>query len=292
MKTPLRVRWRRRWFELLNALGIAQRGWFIPYRYKAQSPAPENAYPDAVFVAAEPTMLATLEVVAAYASDWASFRGRPTPPTPRFDQDWFPSIDAALLYGMVRSVRPALIVEVGSGHSTRFAAQAIHDEGLEAKIIAIDPAPRADIVKLSPIVSLQQMPLQSANFELFDELVSGDILFIDSSHVLMPGSDVDILFNRVLPMLADGVLIHIHDVVLPDPYPSVWEWRGYNEQNAVACLLTGGGFELLASSHYAQTRMRTDVARLFKEMPPSPEGAHATSIWLRKASSQAFMIAP
>jgi hypothetical protein len=285
------VRWRRRWFELLNALGIGERGWFIPYRYKTQSPTPEAPYPDVAFVAAEPTMRATLEVVAAYAKDWPNFGGRPTPPTPRFDQDWFPGIDAALLYGMIRYVRPALIVEIGSGHSTRFAARAIQDEGLQAKIIAIDPAPRADIAKLSPLVSLQQMPLQSAKFELFDELATGDILFIDSSHVLMPGSDVDILFNRVLPALAEGVLIHIHDIVLPDPYPAAWEWRGYNEQNAAACLISSGGFELLASSHYAQTRMKADVVRLFKDMPPSPEGARATSIWLRKKPSQAFMTA-
>jgi len=277
------MQWRCRWFALLQMLGVADRGWFIPYRYKAQSPAPLDAYPDKAFVAAEDVIRTTLEAAAVYCKDWTKFAGRPAPPTPRFDQDWFPGLDAALLYGFVRAERPGLIIEVGSGHSTRFAARAIQDEGFEAKIIAIDPAPRADIAKLSPLVELWEMPLQQADSAVFNALKAGDILFIDSSHVLMPGSDVDVLFNHVLPGLDDGVFIHIHDILLPNPYPLAWEWRGYNEQNAVGCLLMGGGFELLASSHYAETRMAEDVARLFADLPPSPEGALATSLWLRKS---------
>ena len=49
----------------------------------------------------------------------------------------------------------------------------------------------------------------------------------------MPGSDVDLLLNEVLPQLRPGVLIHLHDIFLPDPYPAGWAWRGYNEQVAV-----------------------------------------------------------
>ena len=55
----------------------------------------------------------------------------------------------------------------------------------------------------------------------------------NSSHILMPGSDVDILFNRVLPRLPAGALVHIHDIFLPFDYPAIWGWRNYNEQQGV-----------------------------------------------------------
>ena len=77
--------------------------------------------------------------------------------------------------------------------------------------------------------------------ETLPDLAPGDVLSIDSSHILMPGTDVDILLNRVLPALPAGVLVHIHDVFLPDDYPPAWSWRGYNEQLGVAALVQGGG---------------------------------------------------
>src|SRR5205085_11925725 len=111
---------------------------------------------------------------------------------------------------------------------------------------------------------------------------SGDILFIDSSHILMPGTDVDFLFNRVLPGLPRGVLIHVHDIFLPDDYPPEWEWRGYNEQLAVAALLQGRGFRLLWSSHYAATQMEHAVdASAARDIPLMP-GAHEASVWMVK----------
>ena len=269
-------------FQLLHAFGLGRRGWFIPYRYRGETPPVADAYPEAVFAAAEPAMRAALAMALGHAGEWPRFAERPEPPTPRFDQDWFPGLDAALLYGFVRDGAAQLIVEVGSGHSTRFAAQAIRDAGHVARIVAIDPAPRAAIEALAPIVTLRRHPLQSVGLAPFAALKAGDILFIDSSHIMMPGSDVDILFNRVLPMLPPGVLVHIHDVLLPDPYPEDWEWRGYNEQNAVACLLGGGGYEVLASSRYIETRMADLAAPLLQWLPPSPPGARATSLWLRK----------
>ena len=80
------------------------------------------------------------------------------------------------------------------------------------------------------------------------------MLLIDSSHVAVPGSDVDQLLNTVLPELATGVLVHLHDIFLPDRYPADWTWRGYNEQVAVGCLLQGGGYAVRLASHYLATR--------------------------------------
>ena len=118
--------------------------------------------------------------------------------------------------------------------------------------------------------------------DVFAPLIAGDVLFIDSSHLLMPGTDVDVLFNRVLPRLPAGVFVHIHDVFLPDAYPAAWDWRGYNEQLGVAALLQGGGFAPLWSSHYAVTRMKEQIAKSVIATLPFPEGAVESSLWLRK----------
>ena len=99
----------------------------------------------------------------------------------------------------------------------------------------------------------------------------------------MPGTDVDLLFNGVLPVLPSGVHVHIHDVYLPDAYPKAWSWRGYNEQNAAAALLSGGGYRLRWSSRYAATRMASAVAAAGLDRLALPPGAHETSLWLVKA---------
>ena len=92
---------------------------------------------------------------------------------------------------------PGRIVEIGSGHSTRFMAQAVRDGGLPTRITCIDPAPRATLRKLA--VEHRQALLRDADPGEFEALAAGDILFIDSSHIAMPGSDVDRLFLDVPP---------------------------------------------------------------------------------------------
>src|SRR5678815_1421473 len=88
---------------------------------------------------------------------------------------------------MVRATRPKRIVEVGSGHSTRFLARAVRDGGLDTEVTAIDPAPRASLAGLA--ISFLSKRVQDAGTEPFNRLESGDILFIDSSHQVRPGSD-------------------------------------------------------------------------------------------------------
>jgi predicted O-methyltransferase YrrM len=180
---------------------------------------------------------------------------------------------------LVRRHQPARIVEVGSGHSTRFLAQAIADGGFPCAFTAIDPAPRAAIDSLP--IDVQRRTVQRVDTDVFAALVAGDVLFIDSSHIMMPGTDVDVLFNRVLPGLPAGVLVHIHDVFLPDDYPSTWQWRGYNEQLAVAALLQGGRFSPMWSSRYVATRMQDAVAASVLARLPLPPGAVESSLWLR-----------
>ncbi|MGQ9366327.1 class I SAM-dependent methyltransferase [Azospirillum sp. ST 5-10] len=270
---------------LATLFGLARRGFFIPYRHAATLP-PAGAVPvyapfEALLRRCEPAFLAVLADIDRLAAALAAFDGT-APPAPRWRQDWFPRLDGAAAYALVRRHRPARIVEVGSGHSTRFLARALADEGVEAEVTCIDPQPRARLAGLA--VRHLAVPLHRAGAEPFAALRAGDVLFIDSSHILMPGTDVDVAVARILPALPEGVLLHVHDVFLPDDYPADWAWRGYNEQQAVAALLAGGGFAPLWASHYAATRMAAAVAASAAGALPLPAGARESSLWLRKTA--------
>lgn len=277
-------RTRRLRLGLSTVLGLKKRGFFIPYRYADRIP-PRAARPsydalEPAFVAAEPTFSAMLDAMDRHADALRAIGGEP-PPEPRWNQDWFPRLDAAAAYVFVRETKPARIVEVGSGHSTRFMARASRDGGLATEITTIDPQPRADIEGTGAVVV--RSTVQDAGPAPFTALAEGDILFIDSSHILMPGTDVDLLFNHVLPALPLGVMVHIHDIFLPDGYPPEWEWRGYNEQLGVAALVQGNGYRLLWSSHYAATRMAEPVSRSVAGSLDLKPGALEASLWLVKA---------
>jgi predicted O-methyltransferase YrrM len=273
----LRATLRRLRLGLATLLGFSPRGFFIPYRHAdTVSPA---AYPSLqpFFEAAEPAFRSVLADVAGLGAELRAIAQGDGPA--RFDQDWFPRLDAAAAYALVRRTGPRRILEIGSGHSTRFLARAVEDAGLATEIVCIDPAPRARIAQL-PVRHVPVL-LQHADPALFAALGAGDVLFVDSSHIAMPGTDVDRLFLEVLPRLPAGVLVHVHDVFLPDPYPPAWAWRGYNEQLLVGALIAGGGYELVWSSRWAATRMREAGGGVLGELPLAA-GAFETSLWLRK----------
>ena len=213
-----------------------------------------------------------LDAIEALAPDLGRIGSEP-PPAPRWNQDWFPRLDAAAAYAMVRTLEPKRIVEVGSGHSTRFLARAVADARLDTRITAIDPAPRASLEGLK--VRWLRQRVQDTTLDVFERLEARDILFIDSSHQLKPGSDVEFLLHRALPCLAKGVRVHFHDIFLPDPYPLAWAWRRYNEQQAVGRLI-GDGYALEFSSHQVR-RLSGVLARL-----PLKAGAIESSLWLSK----------
>ena len=203
--------------------------------------------------------------------------GDAAPPAPRWNQDWFPRLDAAAAYAMVRTLKPRRIVEVGSGHSTRFLARAVIDGGLDTRITAIDPQPRATIEKLP--VEWLRTPVQRV--AAFPPLGAGDILFIDSSHQVKPGSDVEFLLKAVLPLLPAGVHVHFHDIFIPDDYPPQWEWRRYNEQAAVGALIESNLFSVDFASHALVSRTPEKICGVLARLPLVP-GAIESSLWLTR----------
>ncbi len=271
---------------LATVLGTARKGFFIPYRHADAVPSRIASY-DALaakFAASHPAITDHIAAIERFAAELEAIGEAPAP-APRWRQGWFPRLDGAAAYAMVRTLAPRRIVEIGSGHSTRFLARAVTDGGLATTITAIDPEPRAALAGLD--VRHLAQTLHDADHGAFEELEAGDILFVDSSHILMPGSDVDIVLNRLWPALRPGVVVHFHDIFLPDGYPEAWGWRGYNEQLGVAALISAGGAEILFASHYAVTRMAealrpTVVARL-----AMIDGAVETSLWLVKRGANA-----
>ena len=279
---------RRLALGLSTLLGLHRRGFFVPYRYAGRTTG-ANASPHygAVATILErerarfAQILSEIDEFSApliqigHANDARVL-------SPRWDQDWFAPLDAAVAYALVRNRRPHRIVEVGSGHSTRFLLRAIHDGQTKTRLTSIDPEPRADLP--SDGVDVRKATIQEVGAAPFSGLAPGDFVFIDSSHVLMPGSDVDVLVNAVLPMLPSGVFVHFHDVFLPDDYPADWRWRAYNEQSVVAALLQSGAYAPVFASHYAATRMTSLVGQSVVATLPRLESARDSSLWLVKRS--------
>lgn len=284
MKAVVGRRGRRLAMGLATALGLSRRGFFMPYRRAADVPwggaCPPYRPLEGLIAEGMPGYTRLLTRLVTYAPALAAIGERAAPPAPRWGQDWFPRLDAAIAYVMTRDRAPARIIEVGSGHSTRFLRRAVGDGRLATKIVAIDPEPRASLAGLG--VEIVPATVQQAGLAPFRALGKGDVLFVDSSHLLVPGSDVDFILNVVLPTLPPGVLVHFHDVFLPDGYPAEWDWRGYNEQSAVAALLQGGAYRLLFASHFVVTRMAGALAASPARTLPMPTGAHESSLWLIK----------
>jgi predicted O-methyltransferase YrrM len=260
-------------------------GFFIPYRYAAgvelELPPPEPTR--ALCEQALPACGNVLNAMERYRKQLQRIEVSAAAPEPRWDQDWFSGLDAAAYYTLIRTHEPKRIVEIGSGHSTRFALRAIRDGGLGTIIHAIDPAPRAAIREdAGDSIHWHETTLQKLPASERPVLEAGDILFIDSSHILMPGTDVDVLLNDWLPRLPAGVLVHFHDIFLPLAYPSSWRWRGYNEQPAVSALLAAGGYTLMFGSILARQRLKDQLAPL-DNLLHKPATAMESSLWLMKS---------
>jgi predicted O-methyltransferase YrrM len=164
------------------------------------------------------------------------------PPRYHEDNSMYGLGDAVTLALMLRRFKPKRIIEVGSGWSTAVMLDIADEMTNPPEITCIEPNPqRLDSVLLEgDEVERIVAPVQDVEIERFGELEAGDVLFIDSTHVSKAGSDVNWLYLYVLPSLAPGVLVHVHDVDYPFEYP--WQWiregRDWNEIYMLAAFLT------------------------------------------------------
>jgi predicted O-methyltransferase YrrM len=172
----------------------------------------------------------------------------------------FESVDGEILYCMIRHLKPRIVLEIGSGYSTYLSAAAIRknaDEvtGYQCELTAIEPYPRKTLRRGFPGLSrLVSSEVQDVPLSEFGRLAENDILFIDSSHVLRIGNDVQYEYLEILPRLRKGVVVHIHDVFLPAEYPREWILRRHlfwTEQYLLQAFLSfNHRFEVLWAGSY------------------------------------------
>jgi hypothetical protein len=164
------------------------------------------------------------EVFARHTEDFRGFplKSRGNDLEFSFDNDQISGADPFTIYALTRHLRPKRIVEVGSGYSTLVTSRAVRENG-SGSILCVEPYPRAFLERaVEGVGEVRRQPVQDTPLEVFEELGAGDILFIDSTHTVRIGGDVNRLFLEILPRLKPGVWVHVHDIFLPHDYPRQW----------------------------------------------------------------------
>jgi hypothetical protein len=199
-----------------------------------------------------------------------------------FDNGFFSGFDAAVYYSLIRHLKPQRIIEIGGGYSTQLAAKALRGNG---RLICIEPYPER-LNGVGPSVELIQKRVEEIDVEFFSCLEAGDILFIDSSHAVKFGGDVCYEFLQLLPRLAPGVWIHVHDIFFPHDYPAEWliERRtAFNEQYLLEAFLSfNEKFQVALANYWFRLDYSNEAGRLWAKALSTDYGA--SSLWMKRVS--------
>lgn len=201
--------------------------------------------------------------------------------TPFYDNLAFAPGDAETLYNVVRQFRPKRIVEVGSGESTKFAAHALRANG-SGELLCIEPYEHPEFEDVG--FEMIRGKVEDVEPAVFQVLEAGDVLFIDSSHVARPGGDVVHLFTSVLPALASGVIVHVHDIFTPRDYPPAWLARRWfwDEQYVVEAMLAAGSrYEVLLAVNMLYHDHRAELDAACPQLARGDDPREPGSLWLR-----------
>nr|WP_170951113.1 class I SAM-dependent methyltransferase [Synechococcus sp. UW106] len=185
----------------------------------------------------------------------------------------FDRSDALHYWGLIQKIQPKVILEIGSGWSSRVAANAAQITG--STLQCIDPSPRADLHHLN--IDFREEIIQ--NFDprqLSKTLSKGDILFIDSSHSVKTGNDVVFIYCILFPLLPKGLTVHIHDLYLPygRPRQQLVKHRLYwYEDYFVQILVSQGKLKPILANHFLARSEFKD------QLMDTPNGVGGASIW-------------
>lgn len=198
----------------------------------------------------------------------------------------FSYLDSWVLQAMLRHVRPQRVIEVGCGWSTLVTAWVNRETRRgEMDVTCIEPYP-LDFLTDGPIEGLSRLeavPIQDVPPSRFEVLEAGDVLFIDTAHVVKTGGDVTYLFHEIVPRLAPGVVVHVHDIFLPYDYPQDWVLggRGWNEQYLVQSFLAfNDAFEVLLGNAWLWFDQRAALEQHVHGFP-GPRSDGGGSLWMR-----------
>lgn len=203
-----------------------------------------------------------------------------------FNKGPFRSGDAEFLYNIIRLLKPKKIFEIGSGHSTLMAQHAL------AKNLTESPENIAEHVCIEPFEApwLEKLPVkvirslvEDIDVGFFKQLNAGDILFIDSSHMITPQGDVLFEYLQILPILATGVIVHIHDIFTPKNYLSEWLEKGtvfWNEQYLLEAFLTmNDSYKIVGALNYLKHNHYNELAEKSPMLTPDREPG---SFWIQR----------
>lgn len=200
---------------------------------------------------------------------------------------------AAATHCMIRNFRPGTVIEIGSGLSSRVIARALEmnfrEDGRTFNYTVVDPYP-GEVVRNGGmhISSLLIKRVELLSPEFFSDLAANDILFIDSSHAAKIGSDVNFLLLEVLPRLATGVIVHLHDISLPYDYSKTYcvseESRQFwTEQYLLQALLCGNReFEVLLAMNFLMTDHLDNFRKCFPAHDRASSPNNSGSFWMRR----------
>jgi hypothetical protein len=229
-----------------------------------------------------------------FRNEYEQFPIEPTGKSPHFhlNNGLFDGTDALVAYCMVRHFQPSLIIEIGSGFSSLLFGEAAAKNNT-SDLVCIEPFPQEFLRQGFPgLHRLIEKKVEDIDLEFFSELQSGDVLFIDSSHTVKIGGDVNYLFLEVLPRLKPGVIVHIHDIFLPFEYRRDWvldEFRFWTEQYLLQAFLTfNSEFEVLMANSYLAHRYQDDLKAAFPSLEklkatlPNSDRWGGGSFWMRR----------
>ncbi len=200
---------------------------------------------------------------------------------------------AASTHCMIRWLRPKRVIEVGSGNSSIIIKDALlrnmAEGGGHPGYTVIDPYP-SDATKkaLEGVAEIKDSRVELVHPSFFDKLGEGDVLFIDSGHTVRIGGDVNFLYLDVLPRLARGVVVHIHDIPMPYEYPEVYatnpKFRQFWTESYLlqAFLSHNNSFEVLMGMYFLQRDFPREFAKSFQHFNPVVHKQQAASFWMRR----------
>jgi peptidoglycan/LPS O-acetylase OafA/YrhL/predicted O-methyltransferase YrrM len=199
--------------------------------------------------------------------------------------DQYPPLDAWILAAMLRHLRPARMIEIGSGFSSLVTARVNREEFARSMhFTCVEPYPRDFLTAgVDGISELREELIQDSPLDLFAKLATNDILFIDTSHTVKTGGDVTWIFHEIIPRLKVGVVVHVHDFFLPLEYPETWvlEGRGWNETYLVRSFLSyNSAFEVLLGTQYMLENHPDAIANAFRHSEGISRGGG--SLWFQR----------
>ncbi len=201
-----------------------------------------------------------------------------------YNNDSFAPGDSEYLYNMVRFLKPKQIIEIGCGHSTLMACNAIKQNKQEntnykCQQVCIEPYENPWLDKLD--IKIIRKKVEQVDYSMFNSLEKNDILFIDSSHMIRPQGDILLIYLTILPMLKKGVYVHIHDIFTPKDYLDKWILENvyfWNEQYLVEALLSmNKEYKIIGALNFLKHNY---FEKLLEKCPMLKEDNEPGSLWI------------